>query len=387
MAKATLYLDTRTTVRGKHQVKIQISHRGTNALLGTGVLVDREQWQPHTKDTDAYVKRSCRNYNLYNNTLRGMLDNIEAEFVKMRADGTLPSYRTATELKRHLEQVVFSTSRDTFSEFLRDYISKVDKYSTRQTFIGTEQKIAQFTKGRPVRFEDITPKWLEDFEASMSGLAVNSRSIHLRNIRTIYNKAIKMEVVRQDYYPFRKFKIKQSATIHRVLTAEELRMLRNYPCEDYQKRYVDWFFLIFYLIGINAVDLLSLDKITNGRIEYIRSKTGRPYSIKVEPEAMAIIEQYRGKKHLLSFAEDYKDQRSWLHRLNRVLREIGPCEIVPRKNGRPGKKKRTSVFPDVSSYWARHSWATIAAELDIPKDTVAAALGHGSKTVGKSARA
>ena len=38
-------------------------------------------------------------------------------------------------------------------------------------------------------------------------------------------------------------------------------------------------------------------------------------------------------------------------------------------------------FPGISSYWSRHTWATIAASLDIPKETIAAALGHGGNTV------
>ncbi len=41
----------------------------------------------------------------------------------------------------------------------------------------------------------------------------------------------------------------------------------------------------------------------------------------------------------------------------------------------------TPIFPKISTYWARHTWATIASELDIPKETIAAALGHGGNTV------
>ena len=381
MANASLYLDTRTTVRGKCQVKIQVSHQGTNALLGTGVWIEPEQWQPATKDSDAFVKRACPQHNLYNNSLRSMLGSISADFSKLRADGTLYSYKTATELKRHLEAVVFSTSKSTFTDFLRTFIGKVNKESTRLTFVGTEQKVAQFANGRNVRFEDITPKWLSEFEASMADLSVNSRSIHLRNVRTVFNRAISEDVVRQDFYPFRKFKIKSAPTIKRSLTLEELRQLLQFPCEEYQQKYVDWFFLIFYLIGINAVDLFSLTEIINGRVEYRRSKTGRLYSIKVEPETMAIIERYRGQQHLFSFADEYQDHRTWLNRTNRTLRVVGPVEIVPRKNGRPGKKQRTGLFPHISTYWARHTWATIAAELDVPKETIAAALGHGGQTV------
>lgn len=54
------------------------------------------------------------------------------------------------------------------------------------------------------------------------------------------------------------------------------------------------------------------------------------------------------------------------------LKQIGP---VIRK-GLGGKKERSPLFPEISSYWARHTWATVAASLDIPKETISAALGH-----------
>ena len=63
--------------------------------------------------------------------------------------------------------------------------------------------------------------------------------------------------------------------------------------------------------------------------------------------------------------------------MNRALKKIGPVKRV----GRGGKKVYEPLFPDISSYWARHSWATIAASLDIPRDTIAHALGHGGNTV------
>ena len=128
---------------------------------------------------------------------------------------------------------------------------------------------------------------------------------------------------------------------------------------------------MFYLIGINAVDLFGAKEIRNGRLEYRRTKTGKLYSIKVEPEAMEIIQKYKGNEHLLNIMDKYSDYRLFLVRMNASLKFIG--DVI---NGKDGKKQIPPRFPDISSYWARHTWATIAASLDIPKETISAALGH-----------
>lgn len=60
--------------------------------------------------------------------------------------------------------------------------------------------------------------------------------------------------------------------------------------------------------------------------------------------------------------------------MNNTLQQIGPMQ----RHGQGGKKHRNPLFPKLSSNWARHTWATLAAEIDIPDDTIALALGHSS---------
>ena len=164
---------------------------------------------------------------------------------------------------------------------------------------------------------------------------------------------------------------------YRSLTVEQLRILRDYPCEDYQEKYRDMFMLMFYLVGINAVDLFLAKKtdIVNGRLEYKRAKTGKLYSIKIEPEAQEIIDKYSGNEengYLLNVMDSYSNYKDFLHRMGVGLKQIGEME----RKGQGGKKDRSPLFPDLSSYWSRHTWATIAASLDIPKEIIAHALGH-----------
>lgn len=161
---------------------------------------------------------------------------------------------------------------------------------------------------------------------SRTARSANTRAIHFRNIRAVFNDAIDDEVT--SMYPFRKFKIRSAPTRKRSLSADDMRTLINYPCEEYQIIYRDMFILMFYLCGINAVDLLNArpDALCNGRLEYVRAKTHKPYSVKVEPEAMEIINRYRGKRFLLNIMDTRKNYKDFLHRMGNALKQIGPVE-------------------------------------------------------------
>lgn len=256
-----------------------------------------------------------------------------------------------------------------FIDYMADFMNLKEKPGTKRNYQTTINKLVQFD--RTCTFDTMDLDWLRRFEIYMKAdMKTNAYAVHFRNIRAVFNYAIDEELT--TLYPFRKFKIKKEETAKRCLTPEQVALLRDYECEEHQKRYRDMFMLMLYLIGINAVDLFSLKQIVNGRVEYNRAKTSKLYSIKVEPEAMEIIERYRGKNWLLNVLDEYGNYQDFLHRMGIGLKQIGP---VVRK-GLGGKKDREPLFPEISSYWARHTWATIAAELDIPKETISAALGH-----------
>lgn len=260
-----------------------------------------------------------------------------------------------------------------FTAYFQNFIDGKENKGTKGVYKHTLDKIRSFDPDVDMkRFEDIDLKWLTDFETFCAKTASkNARNIHLRNIRAVFNNAIDYEIT--SAYPFRRFKIRPEVTRKRSLTVDELRKLFDYPIEEYAEIYRDMFKLIFFLVGINTVDLHGLKEITrDGRIEYKRAKTHRLYSIKVEPEALEIIEKYQGNNGLLCIADRWSDSRNFRHQLNKALQRIGEVE----RQGRGGKKVVTSAFPELSSYWARHTWATIAYEIGIPKDVIAQALGH-----------
>lgn len=274
-----------------------------------------------------------------------------------------------------------SPGANSFTDYYQQYIDRIVNAGTKDAHKWTLKKINQFVNNKPIQFSDINTRWLHDFDRFMSDISVNSRWTYFKNLRIVINSAIDEDVANIKY-PFRRFKIKQEQTKKRFLTIDQLKKLRDHDCEVEQQQYRDIFMLIFYLRGINIGDLCNLKEITpDGYIEYRRAKTGRLYRIKVEPEALEIIDRYRGKNYLLNILDRYADYHNYTHRLNKNLKEIGHTTIVKDKAGKLRKKEKTGLFPDISSYWARHTWATIAANTGIPIETVSAALGHevGSK--------
>lgn len=376
MASIIPYLDTRSTKKdGTHPVKIRVNHNNYDFLVPTTLNVTGEQWDKSSLSKDPVANHPQAK--IYNQYLRSKIATIENKVIELDRLGKLRSI-TRAELKAYIEEKpTQSKATITFSEYFDDFANSRSAHKTRKGYEYTKNLIEKFTIGKKLTFEEITLSWLEEFERAMKTgaittkpLAINNISIHMRNIRAVINNAVDNELT--SCYPFRRFKIKSETTRKRSLTIEQLRTLRDYPCQEHQEKYRDMFMLMFYLLGINAVDLFGLKEITDGRVEYRRSKTGRLYSVAVPDEAMAIIKKYRGKKYLIDVCDTYANYGDFLHRMNKNLQEIGPYKRV----GQGGKKVYDPLFAELSSYWARHTWATIAASLDIPKETIAEALGH-----------
>lgn len=371
MGTVSMCVDKRSRKDGSHAISLVIRVCGKRYVFPTGVSCPTYA----EFDKDSLLRKTVPQYKVKNIMLTDMKNAAEKLLiVEQKVISSMPR----DKVKDMLYANIFGDSGDgekSFIDYLDEFVALKNNKGTKELYEITRKKIMEFSPN--CTFESMDRKWLTSFEnwMSASGMKINAYAIHLRNIRAVFNYAIDEEIT--SLYPFRKFKIKKEETRKRSLTVEQLRELRDYPCEPYQERYRDMFMLMFYLIGINAVDLFNAKKLVNGRLEYHRAKTGKLYSIKVESEAMDIINKYKGKSYLLNVMDEYKNYKDFLHRMGIGLKQIGECKRV----GLGGKKQITPLFPDISSYWARHTWATIAADLDIPKETISAGLGHGGSSV------
>lgn len=241
----------------------------------------------------------------------------------------------------------------TLGSFWEKVASGYDTMNTIANYRTAFNRINSFCDIYKVPFEDITPKWLNDFNLSMSDLSPNSRVQIFRCLRHVINVAVDEDVT--SVYSFKRFKLKGEETRKRSLTVERLRHIRDAELNGAASYMRDMFMLSFYLIGINATDLFSLEPVSDGRVSYRRSKTKRLYDIKVEPEAQALIDKHKGEHKCVDISSLYNDVKCFSN----------ACDFQLKR-----------IMPELTLYWARHTWATTAAELDIPMDTISVALGH-----------
>lgn len=386
MTKIFIYHDTRRKSKDEAApLRLRITKGGETAYITTGVSVSPAQW-----DAEHSIVHGHPEAPYLNSAISVAKFQAERMLADLRITGRLATM-SARQVRDAIEDVLYPeraesrNSKNTFCKHFEKYMQTKQKPGTLFSYRTTWNHMHRYDSRVDSRsFEDIDVKWLEGFDRFLAKTAPsrNARNIHYRNIRTVFNRAIDDGIT--SAYPFRKFKIRPQETAHRALTVEQVRQLRDYPCEPHQEPYRDMFILMIYLAGINAVDLFTPGhaKITRDRIEYFRTKTqkdgsaGKFISVKIEPEAQAYLDRYYDydaeQFHFMAGRSDYK---SFLQHMSRELKRIGPM----KRKGLGGKKHFRPIVPDISQYWSRHTWASLAIECDVPENIVSYALGHDTR--------
>ena len=346
----------------EYPIKISVTKGGSTTYLPTGIYVAPENWKNR--------KVIGRPDKVKLNTI---LEKKKSTVMSIVFDGRVSgrySNLSVTEIKRDISDRIRFGLDCNYSPLFIPLIEEFTKnrecsQRTKELYLATAKKIRMLVpRSETLTVDMIDLAWLEWYNKVLikRGNNASTRSIEFRNIRAVIISALKHKIINEN--PFDNFKIAAGESPNRALSVEQLRLLLSAEIKPWEQKYIDFFKLSFLLIGINTEDLLHLKDIENGRINYTRAKTHKRMSIKVEPEALEIIERYRGRKYLLNVLDTYGSTHNWTSKVDNILK------VVANRNG----------LPEVSMYWARHTWATLAhADLGIELSTISDALGHQSE--------
>lgn len=355
-------------------VKIRIVHKSKPAYISTDLYVNPKKFK------DGQVGGND-NANFLNSRIRDEINKYTLRYWKI---GSLADKLTVNEIK---ERVISDAEDFTidFIDFADKYVESLKKQGKTGSARGLTGVIANLKRFRTsIKFSDIDTHFLNEFVDFLKANGVkNAVDNYMREFRLLFKAGIEKYndedrgIIRIPHYPFRKFKFEKikRTTFENRLTIDQVKLINNYKCEREREQMAkDMFMLSFYLIGINSVDLYNLGKPDKGgRVNYTRAKTGRDYSIKLEPEAIEIISRYEGEGRLINMSARYTNYLDWQKYVNIELKKIGQSILEELR-----KEDPEASFPqNISTNWARHTWATIARnDCRINKDDVALCLGH-----------
>ena len=276
MASLSITLDTRRPNRGgDYPVKFVINAGKTNASIPINISLPTKSWLGNGSERP--VKSSYPGSKLINDQMQALYIEFRKRISDLELSGFCKTAKASDIKKRILDdRSEVQPSEVLFSDYVEQYAESCKSSGTGRNYRNTLDKLKEYLKKENIRFEDITFQTLKDFDSYLSktGSGINTRSIHFRNIRAVFNRAIDNEVIKQDTYPFRKFKIKSEEKDKVSLSPEQVKKLSEYDLKTPALQMArDFWMLSFFFCGINPTDLYHLKKPdSEGRISFIRAK-------------------------------------------------------------------------------------------------------------------
>lgn len=260
------------------------------------------------------------------------------------------------------------------------HLQKSGKLSSARKMTNAMNSFLRFIETDDIAFEQLDSYLIEEYEGWLKGRGVcsNTTSFYMRKLRSAYNIAVERGIAEQRY-PFKTVFTGIAKTVKRAISQKDLRKIKYLdlsarPALEYTR---NLFMLSFYLRGISFVDMCFLKKsnLSNGVLAYRRQKTGQLLQIKWEKPMQQMLNSLGGTDtdYLLPVIK------------NSATSQWTQYENARRKENRNLKKIAHLAGLDITltTYVARHTWASVAKSINIPIAAISEGLGHDSVSTTK----
>lgn len=368
-----------STVKGREgTLFFQIIHRRIARQINTGYRLFTHEWdcaQGRVDVTSATDDVRHRYLEALETDLKNDLSRLQA--IVTRIEGSGRNYDADGIV------ALFGTARNdvgfvAFARTLIAHLSGIGRTSISTAYATTISSFLRFLNDRrDVALADFDSDLMQAYEVWLrdGGLCPNSSSYYMRNLRAIYNRAVERELTVQNH-PFRHVYTGVDKTVKRAVPLRVIRRIRDMdltdsPALDYAR---DMFMFSFYTRGMSFVDMAFLQKkdLHNGILSYRRRKTNQLLTIKWEKPMQDIVDKYdtTASPYILPIIRDIgrdgrRQYKNVAHFVNIKLKSIG---------------RRINLDIPLTTYVARHGWASIARSKNIPLATISEAMGHDSET-------
>jgi site-specific recombinase XerD len=346
----------------------------------TDYRVESDEWDDENQTV--HLSGSIRD-----NYLREVMQKLYNELSELhyimgelkQSDGDFSGYSVESRFNK-------SQKSKTFIAFMDKLILSMHEnrqFGTAKNYQRARKSFTSFCQKESISFEEISGDLINQYERWLKNKNVskNTVSFYMRNLRSVYNKAVECQYIEQTF-PFKKAYTGVDRTTNRamdeslIVSLKNLNLSRNRSLASAR----DLFLFSFYSRGMAFVDMAFLKKshIKNNVLYYSRHKTSQSMSVRLEPCIIEIINRYsvltKSSDYLLPIITEVDDQKAYKQYLNKLsyynklLKQIADM---------------LNLNTQLTSYVARHTWATVARNRNIPISVISAGMGHSSESITK----
>lgn len=377
--KVTLYT-SKKLANGEHPIMLRVIKDRKPKYVSTGFSCAEALWDAKTNlpiRKHPHYKEICILVDKKRMEAQKLVLNLEND------DKNLSSHEIKNKLgKKKVSNPLVMVYFDNVIQRLLD----TGSIKNALVYKDTKRNIAHFINKKNIHFSDIDIVFLNRFEEFLkkAGKGDSTIYVYLRTLRALINKAIKEEICSEEYYSFKNFSLAKYAGIKtdkRAITREDIQKIRDLDIEEHphlaNAKHI--FLFSYYCRGMNFIDIayLKWKDVQGDRLVYRRKKTGELFNVKLLAPAQEIISYYKENWMNQSdyvfpiFGEQHVKPKTLYNRKEKMLRQINSdLKEVAAKCGLKTK---------LTTYVARHSYATNLRKSGISTSVISEAMGHDSE--------
>ena len=372
---------SKTLSNGENPLMLQISKNGKRKYKSLGISINPKFWD-FTKNR---LRSNCPNKEYIQKIILDKQTEIQQHILEINSEQK--EYTPTSLLNDPKNKFELKTVCQFYLELIEQYAQE-NKCGNRLIYKSSFNSLKTFMHDKlDIPFSDIDTDWLKQYEKWLrsKGNKETTISLMFRTLRSAYNKAIKAKCARKSDYPFDEYKINKfnTTTTKRAIAKTEVLKFNTDTIPTIGKRqYMELskdIFMFSYLCGgINFTDIANLTRsnIVQGRLHYIRQKTGKVIKIGIPQEAMQIIEKYskESKSYLFPILNS-QIHKTALQKQNRIHKILGKVN----KNLKL-LAAQVGVETNITTYVARHSFASVLKKSGVNISLISEVLGHSDIT-------
>ena len=363
---------------GEHPLMLRVCMSGKKKYVSLGISVKSQYWDFEKNKP----KRNCPNRERILKVINEQEQRYSEQILEFSTEQREYSLATLIEATTTTQKV------KTVGELFNEYIAQLKDEGRLGYALSVQQVCNSLLKYRghlDIYFSEIDVNWLKAYESWLRrcNLADNTIGIRFRTLRAVYNLALAEGIVKVDCYPFKKYKVSKlhKETAKRAITKEQVKQVIEYDVSRarfYKRLAVDMFTFSYLMGGINFTDMAFLtDKNFDGeRLVYIRQKTKKLIMLPLQEKAVEIVNRYRSSQRKYVFPVLDNRERTPRQIRNRIY------DVLDNVNGYLADiGKELGIELKISSYVARHSYATVLKRSGVSTSVISESLGHSSERV------